>query len=393
MNTVSNTLDGKGPIQPHVSNLPRRKPRRLLTNVRDANREIRRKPLSSSSKNASGRQTSSSSSSNKTNYLSNSQLPNAFSGSGLNENVITRETTPSLPHSLVLPLPKPKGHVQPHADHLPRRKRVQLNPQQLRRKWRQKWAASMYKQEVLKGSGVWVAFDLNDLGIRGIEGEDVVVDEVGEATRREVDEYAKEIEESHLLTFQHIVKVVVSSTVADGADIEEYGQTVKLFIFQDCQSDDGVPCVSNEQLLFISRLVQDRHGSAVASGVDERKERILITVPYTRSTDAMALAIVACRAAGIRSISLTNAPTAPTRVHSRAPTRTSSPEPSSSLRTEIPSSPPILSTDPMTQAGAIQSPALTYLARMYDLEDLDEAWKGALSFSGLERVNVVLETI
>ncbi|KAF9262629.1 hypothetical protein L218DRAFT_945170 [Marasmius fiardii PR-910] len=413
---LNTTLGGKGPIQPHFTNLPRRRPKRMLTNASDATQAIQQRPLSSSSKNASERQTSSSSFSNKTNYLTTSQLPlltpasyvpsgpsfnstttsssqnNALSGFGPNENVITRSTSPSLPQSLSLALPKPKGHIQPHANNIPRRKRVQLNPEQLRRKLRQEWIACIHKEEVLIGSGVWVSFDLKDPEVCGLNKGEIELDKFDEGTRQELDEYVKETEKTYLQTFRHVVKVVASPAVGDATGIDESGQIVTLLISNDCRRDDGVPCVSTKQLSFVSRLVLNQYGSDTIEVPEERKERILITVPRARSADAIALAIIACQAAGVRSIPFTNTSIPLSRVHSRAPTRGSSPEPSS-FHTEIPSFPPILPADPMTHAGALQSPALTLLARMYDLEDLDEAWKGALSVSGLERVNEVLETL
>ncbi|KAL0572301.1 hypothetical protein V5O48_009667 [Marasmius crinis-equi] len=417
--TPSAVVGGKGPVQPHVSNLPRRKPRRGPVPAASHVPKVvdRKRSVPSSSENASGKQTSSSSSSNRTNYPSDSpitqppfpsvHLPSQSSSSTTsssqnnassrfepNDNVVTRETTPSLPHSLALALPKPKGHVQPHAQHLPRRKRCRLSPEELKKKWRLLWDAEMHKEQVIRGSGVWLAFDVAGPAPKAVEedprdGKADDGDNYDQEQKRELEEFARETESNHVQTFRRIVKVARSPDAADERDTEDDGQTVRLFIPREHESDDGIPCLSGAQLTDVAHLMQDLHHSEDSEADDAGKtEKVLLIVPQGRSSDAMALAIVTCRALGLLSIPFANA----SMPASRVPTRAPSPVLSSSVHADFPLHlpPPILSADPLSRERALHSPALTFLARMYDVEELGEAWRGALSSSGVESVNEVL---
>ncbi|KAK1230933.1 hypothetical protein PQX77_005964 [Marasmius sp. AFHP31] len=426
MNSTTASFPGvKGHIQPHVSNLPRRRPKRAPADNRVTKAVDRGQTVSSSSDNASGKQ-SAPTSTNKTNYPTDSPFPetspfpepfpapqlpsqstsfssrdsssqnNAPSRFDPDEYVVTRETTPSLPHSLALALPKPKGPVQPHAHHMPRRKRCQLSPGEQKKRWRQMWEEGLHTEEVIHGTGVYVAFDaigMDDLALRKDRREGNADEDDHERMKRlERADFAEEVETRNLQSFRRVVKVVRSPETGDVHGIEDDGTTLELSISRDCEQDDGIPCVSTAQLARVATLLQEQHRSELPEADDkEKKARVLITVPRIRATDAIALAIIACRSFGLLSIPFTNA----SMPVSRAPTRPTSPIALFSHRSDFPLYllPPVLPADPLSRDGALQLPALTLLARMHDLEDLAEPWRGALSSSGVELVNEVIMNI
>ncbi|KAJ8076757.1 hypothetical protein PM082_001180 [Marasmius tenuissimus] len=208
--------------------------------------------------------------------------------------------------------------------------------------------------------------------------------------RLERADFAKEVETRHLQGFRRIVKVVRSPEAADTHGIADDGTTLELSIPRDCEKDDGIPCVSTAQLARVATLFQEQHRSELPEAGDEeqKKARVLITVPRIRATDAIALALITCRSFGLLSIPFANA----SMPVSRAPTRPPSPIALFTHRSDFPLYllPPVLPADPLSRDGALQLPALALLARTHDLEDLAEPWRGALSSSGVELVNEVM---
>ncbi|KAK7039027.1 hypothetical protein VNI00_010419 [Paramarasmius palmivorus] len=466
MNSVNRPNgDGKGPLQPHISNLPRRRPKRTPNNAPPpVRRKAVRAPSSSSTENAS-RANKTLHSSNRTTCPSDSPLPqqpsrnsspspsparsssssrssSASSSEEANDNVLTGDTTPSrsIPHSLGLP--KPKGHLQPHVHHMPRRRRthLKLSPEEQHAKWREEWDMRKHKQEVVKGSGIWIAFDIGTSAFVAVsKGKEKVLsseeeeDEADAEKRQEFARYAHETEERERRMFKYILRVEtrppLDAVDATCSSIGEDGNTHRFYIPTDSLRDDGVAGLSNEQLTSAAKTIQEFWSSEDTTGENSDRKNLLIVTPRNRPVEAISLAILVYHLHAQHSCSSAPSPVAnilPRRpstppalrfdigVSSSAPSSapentheivtSSSPVPettlstswleSSSVHSAVPSSsvdpPAIVSVDPMTPEGAAQSPALAVLTRMHDLEDLKEAWRGALSYEGVACIDEVL---
>ncbi|ESK91456.1 hypothetical protein Moror_2680 [Moniliophthora roreri MCA 2997] len=446
----SSGRDGKGPLQPHISNLPRRRPGKRIAAAPATNKKAAgRASSSSSTENASKTpNTNILHSSNRTNCsgspmpqpspgsspsssVSSSSTSSSSSSDPRNDNPLTGATTPSIPYSLALP--KPKGHVQPHAHHMPRRRRphLKLSPEEQRLGWREDWDTKKHKQEIVKGSGVWIAFDIGTSafvhalakGKHKVLSSEEEEDEADIAKREEFERYARETEHAERRVFKRIIRVETRpplEAVNEDGCVREDDNTVRFFVPIDSLQDDGTPSLSEQQLAFAAKTFQELW--SLDSG-DSDLESMLIVTPRNRPVDAIALAVLAYSLKTFQHTSL------PSPVANIIPQRPLTPpslkfdvKPSSSPPDELvtpcspvlaptlptswletssspsmdsppPSPPAIVSVDPMTPQGAAQSPALAVLTRMHDLEDLKDAWRGVLSYEGVAYVNEVLKRV
>lgn len=153
---------GKGHLQPHVSNLPRRivrKKESMLQMPAADKDELDEESVEAAPSSPSPASTTSSASSSS---LSRSPRPSLSS-----QHILFRPISvppASISHhsdSNNLTRPNPKGHIQPHIGHLPRRRRKVLQPAAKLRIQRKEQLERHKRRYQYVGGGVWVAFESN----------------------------------------------------------------------------------------------------------------------------------------------------------------------------------------------------------------------------------------
>ncbi|KAK7472184.1 hypothetical protein VKT23_000306 [Stygiomarasmius scandens] len=450
---TSNTMfqnQGKGPVQPHVNNLPRRRPLQKPINT-SSDRQGRAAALSSDSSSSNSNSRSNSPSSGVTDSVSvhsthNSSPsrspqrrppspPSSVSSSqsyaarhltplnydrgrfyarnlvehdpSPSELAVTRQllnTPPFKSSSVTLNGEPAKGHVQPHVSNIPRRKRptqlVQakqsgqvrmLSAEEKKAKKRRHWEAGRCFQEVLRGSGIWVGFSRAVSARTGwVQVKEVILssdsEEVVNGQGCEEEEFVEGMSD-------RVVRICVNPSGTkhgvhhgalgddDNDLVENDGNVLRLFVSQEGVRDDGIPHLSPKQIdalrsfLSVSPPSSDSSGNSspscsssstlVSPSFNVRtasvQRRLCIITPPECAVDAIALAIIACL--------------------------------SHSHLSQIPS----LSPSHIETLKAIEnlsgSQTLAFLARLYDIEDVQMAWRGVLSCDGVELLEKMLEGI
>ncbi|KAF5387251.1 hypothetical protein D9757_006850 [Collybiopsis confluens] len=242
--------NGKGPIQPHASNLPRRKLRR--TAPAKKSKSISTSSTSIRTNAARSPHSIPTSPSPASVLISAPSYPPSFKDKPY---FIDPEPTPSIlagvtavdttrpllgSHSTPEPAISPlsKGHVQPHLSNVPRRKRQTLSQLTVKSHVDSKeaWIKRRCLQEVIKGSGIWIAF----------------WDWMAETETEEESEAGNEPFVREVLSADRVIKVF---SRLDGVENRESAEldadALKLFISPDpiLQSwEDGMTRLSAEQI-------------------------------------------------------------------------------------------------------------------------------------------------
>ncbi|KAF9075513.1 hypothetical protein BDP27DRAFT_1315176 [Rhodocollybia butyracea] len=351
----------KGPIQPHVSNLPRRKPRRKaakgVASKSLSSASIRTNAAASPSIPPSSVRSSSSSSRSRSPrpYFINNDSPSV---AGFIAKPVTA-TSPSLELSRAHPLSK--GHLQPHVTNMPRRRpkhprtpiRSSISLDQRRQQEKEAWVEARCLQEVGKGSGVWVAFwDWENQNDSDDNGD-------GEQPRLDIS-FADE-----LLCAERVIRVGLrAQEEIPESEIEENLLSILLLPQLVQGHDDGTPHLSDEQLFsardFLSQLPKSisEHANSTTAlpsslsscpDASSPSKRVLISIPNQEYTaDAIALVVLTL-----------------------------------SLLDFLPAA----ADFSMPSFG---SPALNMLVRLHDEEDLGLPWRGAMSCDGIEWLDDII---
>ncbi|KAE9404760.1 hypothetical protein BT96DRAFT_972973 [Gymnopus androsaceus JB14] len=397
---------GKGPIQPHVSNLPRRKPRQSSAAKPPARRPSPVASLSSASirTNAAASPSRTASPSPLSSFSLSRQAPKAYfvddepspSLAGLNPKPLTPT---ALALELSHALPSSKGHIQPHVTNMPRRRptrpqllplRAQTTPEQRRQREKEVWAKERCLQEVIKDSGVIVK-------VLREEDEDQIVDEA-----LLVDE---------VLRAERVIRIVSQTEGEENGTVEqeELGSDVsklrpmgvlKLLLPHETvhARDDGVPHLSAVQISlardFISQPLHSPLPTAMPGTPTSSTPTTLSTPSLSRSSSSSAtspfpLSLSSSPYRGASS-SLSPEKNPGKRILITVPNREYAVDAFALvlLAFSMPGNlPAIRSTTPAPAfPPSLLSSTLDMLIRLHDLEDLDLQWRGALSCDGVEWV-------
>ncbi|KAJ4471557.1 hypothetical protein J3R30DRAFT_1094255 [Lentinula aciculospora] len=390
---------GKGPIQPHISNLPRRKPRQSSTGVLQPTlvKPDAVKSLSSASIRTNAARSPSPHRSSSSSSSSQSVGPKAY--------FVDDEPSPSVVELYVKPitptapalelghsLPPSKGHIQPHVNNMPRRRprrpqlssRTHTTTEQRRLRDIEAWLKERCVQEVIKGSGVWVAF---------WEWENA-------SEENDDREHSGALFAKESLSAERVIQVIYCDQAADG-DAQE--NVLKLFLPRQAvrAQDDGVPHLSLEQISLARNYL-----SEISSSTNVKHDLV-----HTTSTSSSSMPPTPTT---ISTPSLSRSSSSPT-----SPFASSLSSPYPLVPSSIPSGSNIgrrlLITVPSRECAVdalalvvvvfsllgdiplvvpttadATSCILDFLIRLQDLEGLDHHWRGALSCDGVEWLEGVL---
>ncbi|KAJ4487051.1 hypothetical protein C8J55DRAFT_320777 [Lentinula edodes] len=404
---------GKGPIQPHVSNLPRRKPRQ---------RSVGALPKGSPTLGTLDAVKALSSASIRTNAARSPTPPRSSSSSfsesqprGPEAYFVDDEPSPSVAPIYIKPsapafelghvIPQSKGHIQPHITNMPRRRprrprsllsRIETSTKQRKLRDRERWEKARYLQEVVKGSEVWVAFWDWENASEESDDEDQSDDSLAEELLR-ADRVIQIISRE-----QEDQGYTEDSTVPTG-DVDALKNVLKLFLSPQVVRvrDNGVPHTSLEQMslarAFLSDILPRRtENSARATSTPTSS---VPPTPRTASTPSLSRSSSSSTSPFPSSYSLTPSSTSS---ESRSNKRLLITVPSKefavdalalvviafSLLGDITS----LATFADETESSV-SPILEFLNRLNDLEGLDPHWRGALSCDGIDWLDGVLGLI
>ncbi|KAJ3837132.1 hypothetical protein EV361DRAFT_942041 [Lentinula raphanica] len=421
---------GKGPIQPHISNLPRRKPRQNTTasgalhkqsptpNKQDAVNSL----SSASIRTNAARSPSPPLSSSASSSSSSSSSPSNLKSRGLDRVFVDDEPSPSvaginIKHTAPIAsalepenvFSVSKGHIQPHITNVPRRRprrphlltRTHTSIEQRRVRDKEAWIKARCLQEVVKGSGIWIAFwdwkkasedsdsdDEDQIDVAFVEKELCAERVIRVVTRERPDEQSGD-------------GVDMSVGFGQGERKNILELSVPLGVVQT--RDDGVPHLSPAQISLARQFLSDM---SISSS----------TNPLPNPT-----------------ISSTSVPPTPTTSSTPSLSRCSSPS-TSPLASTIPSPYPTYPTTPASSSSSTSSEGnkrlmitvprrecavdalvlvvlafcavgeleftevssasiLEFLIRLYDIEGLDHHWRGVLSCDGIEWLDEVLDAV
>ncbi|KAJ3923867.1 hypothetical protein F5877DRAFT_62983 [Lentinula edodes] len=405
---------GKGPIQPHVSNLPRRKPRQRSVGTFPKESPTLATPdavkaLSSASiRTNAARSPSPSRSSSSSLSISQPRGPRAY--------FVDDEPSPSVAPIYIKPsvsafelghvIPQSKGHIQPHITNMPRRRprrphsllsKIETSAKQRKLRDRERWEKARCLQEVIKGSEVWVAFWDWENASEESDDEDQSDDSLAEELLR-ADRVIQIISRE-----QEDQGYTEDSTASSGGVEDALKNVLKLFLSPQVVRvrDDGVPHTSLEQMslarAFLSNINPRRTDNSA------RATSTLISsvppTPRTASTPSLSRSSSSSTSPSPSSYTLTPSSTSS---ESRSNKRLLITVPSKefavdalalvviafSLLGDITS----LATSADETESSV-SPILEFLNSLNDLEGLDPHWRGTLSCDGIDWLDGVLGMI
>ncbi|KAJ4496750.1 hypothetical protein C8R41DRAFT_258907 [Lentinula lateritia] len=397
---------GKGPIQPHVSNLPRRKPRQ---------RSVGAFPKGSPTLATLDAVKALSSASIRTNAARSPTPPrsssSSFSGSqprGPEAYFIDDEPSPSVAPIYIKPsapafelghvIPQSKGHIQPHITNMPRRRprrprsllsRIETSTQQRKLRDRERWEKARCLQEVVKGSEIWVAFWDWENTSEESDDEDQSDDSLAE----------------ELLRADRVIQIIsreqedqMDSIASTGGVEDALKNDLKLFLSPRVVRvrDDGIPHTSLEQMslarAFLSNVLPRRTDNLARTSSVPPSPRTASTPSLSRSSSSSASPFPS-------SYSLTPPSTS---AESRSNKRLLITVPSQEYAVDALAIVVIaftllgditfLTTSADEKESSV-SPILEFLIRLNDLEELHPHWRGALSCDGIDWLDGVLGSI
>ncbi|KAJ3758074.1 hypothetical protein EV360DRAFT_83405 [Lentinula raphanica] len=419
---------GKGPIQPHISNLPRRKPRQntaasgaLQKQSPTPNKQDAVNSLSSASiRTNAARSPSPPLSSSASSSSSSSPSPHNSKSRGFDKFFVDDEPSPSvegvnIKHTAPIAstfepenvFSVSKGHIQPHITNVPRRRprrpylptRTHSSIEQRQVRDKEAWIKARCLQEVVKGSGIWIAFwdwenaseDSDDED--QIEGAFAEEELCAERVIRVVTRERKDEESGDDLDM----------SVDPGEDARKnvLELSVPLGVVQT--RDDGVPHLSPAQISLARQFLADM---SISSSTNPRPNPTISSTsvpptPTTSSTPSLS-----------RCSSPSMSPLAST-IPSPYPTYPTTPA-SSSSSTSSEGNKRLMITVPRRECavdalvivvlafctvGELEftevsgASILEFLIRLYDIEGLDHHWRGVLSCDGIEWLDEVLGTV
>ncbi|KAJ3983821.1 hypothetical protein F5890DRAFT_139794 [Lentinula detonsa] len=396
---------GKGPIQPHVSNLPRRKPKQSSAGALPREPPTLVKPDAVKSLSSTSIRTNAAKSPSPP-RSSPSPSPSSSKSRGLKAYLVDDEPSRSIAGVYVKPitpiapvlevgnaLNPSKGHIQPHITNVPRRRarrphlplRAQTPVEQRRLREKEAWKKARCLQEVIKGSGVWVAFWDWERAFEDSDDED-------QSNVSFVDE---------LLHAERIIQVITREQrdldlVASTDGIEDAPKNVlKLFLPLEIVRvrDDGVSHLSIKQISLARRFLLNMISPLTTGGRDSASETVALTSVPTTPTTSSTPSISCC------SSSLTSPFASPTSSPYSLPPSSTSSERKRLIITvpkgECAVDALALVVVAFSVLGDIPEAStpfiLEFLIRLYDLEGLDHHWQGALSCDGVEWLEGVLQ--
>ncbi|TFK33825.1 hypothetical protein BDQ12DRAFT_738571 [Crucibulum laeve] len=234
---------GKGFIQPHHSNLPRRRKQPKPTNNDKHDTTPKPPPVEKA-------QTPDVTASTPVTFPKNelSSLPPPTTASN---------TTPDVPSNGT----KTKGHLQPHVTNLPRRQKKPLTTEQLAVRRRETRERKWCLQEVVLGSGLFVGLSEDEDEDEEEEGEDVYQG------------------------YEGVVRVCVRRTDDDETNNKD-GRVLRISIpSESIGLDDGIAALSSAQIQSACAFLHRIRSGATSNA------RTLILSPLARPVDALAIAI------------------------------------------------------------------------------------------------------
>ncbi|KAJ3850289.1 hypothetical protein EV368DRAFT_84695 [Lentinula lateritia] len=400
---------GKGPIQPHVSNLPRRKPRQKSVGAFPKESPTLATPdavkaLSSASIRTNAARSPTPPRSSSSSSSSQPRGPKAY--------FVDDEPSPSVAPIYIKPsvpafelghvIPQSKGHVQPHITNMPRRR--PRRPHSLlstietsAKQHRERWEKARCLQEVIKGSEVWVAFWDWENESEESDDEDPSDDSLAE----------------ELLRADRVIQIICQeqedqgntedSTASAGGVEDALKNVLKLFLSPRVVRvrDDGVPHTSLEQMslarAFLSNILPHRTDNFART--TSTPSSSIPPTPRTASTPSLSRSSSSSTSPFPSSYSSTHSSTS---VESRSNKRLLITVPSKeyavdalaivviafSLLGDI----TLLATSADETESSV-SPILEFLIRLNDLEELHPHWRGALSCDGIDWLDGVLGSI